>query len=382
MRRIALALGCLMLLACEDRRGVRDAAEVARTSTGARLESLLGAPQNDAFARALAPRAFEFPRDHGAHPEFRHEWWYVTGHLDAAHGERFGFELTFFRYALAPPAELPAPASRWRSRQIYAAHFAVTDVARKQFVFAERRARDALGLAGARADPLRVWVQDWSLEAAAPAWQLAGSDGGYALALELEPVAAPVLNGERGLSRKSAHPGAASYYYSIPRLSARGELVRAGERIAVSGSAWLDREWGSGALASDQQGWDWFALQLDDGSALMFYALRKRSGARDPFSAGTWIAPDGSARHVASTDVDIEVLDRWHSPRGGAYPSRWRLRVPALDLELELRPVLADQELDTTPRYWEGAVDVSGRRAGRGIAGRGYVELTGYAGAS
>jgi predicted secreted hydrolase len=149
--------------------------------------------------------------------------------------------------------------------------------------------------------------------------------------------------------------------------------------MPVSGPAWLDREWGSGGLASDQEGWDWFALQLEDGSALMFYALRKRGGARDPFSAGTWVDANGAAHALASTELDVEVLDRWHSPRGGTYPARWHLRAATLKLDLELNPVLADQELGTSPRYWEGAVDVAGTRDSRGIAGRGYVELTGYA---
>jgi len=225
---------------------------------------------------------------------------------------------------------------------------------------------------------LRVWVQDWSVASEPSGWQLSAADSPYSLSLVLEPAVPPIPNGEQGLSRKSKQPGAASFYYSIPWLTARGELRRDGRRLAVSGAAWLDREWGSGALAEDQEGWDWFALQLDDGSALMFYSLRKRDGTRDPFSAGTWIEADGSARQLAGTEIEIDVLDHWQSPRGGSYPARWRLRVAALGVDLELRPVLADQELDTTPRYWEGAVDVRGRRAGAELTGRGYVELTGY----
>lgn len=377
MRRLACVLGCFILAACETGT-VPDSPEVALASPGSRLDTLLAPAQSPGFEMALTRRAFEFPRDHGPHPEFRHEWWYFTGHLDAANGERFGFELTFFRYALTPQLQ-PAPtASHWRSHQVYVAHFAVTDVSGRRFHSAERRDRDALQLAGARAQPLRVWLQDWTLDSAGTEWQLSAGDATYALKLVLEPAVAPILNGEDGLSRKAPQPGAASYYYSIPRLTARGELKRAAQRLEVAGTAWLDREWGSGALARDQQGWDWFALQLDDGGALMFYALRKRSGARDPFSAGTWIGPNGVARRLTSSDVEIEVLDHWRSPRGGSYPSRWRLRLPALGLELELEPVLANQELDTTPRYWEGAVDARGHRGGRPTTGRGYVELTGY----
>jgi predicted secreted hydrolase len=262
---------------------------------------------------------------------------------------------------------------------VYVAHFAITDVPRGRFHFAERREREALQLAGAHTTPLRVWLQDWTLESDGSAWRLSAGDAAYGLQLTLTASGEPVLNGEAGLSRKSAERGAASYYYSIPLLTARGEVRRGTERHEVRGTAWLDREWGSGALASDQEGWDWFALQLADGSALMYYALRKRGGARDPFSAGTWVEADGRARPLGNADVEIETLDRWRSPRGGSYPARWRLHVPALSLELELVPVLADQELGTTPRYWEGAVDANGERAGQRLLGRGYVELTGYA---
>lgn len=378
VRSLTWLMACLALGACER-------APPAATSTnpsaspGTRLETLLAPADEEPFAFALAPREFEFPRDHGAHADFRHEWWYLTGHLDAAEGQRFGFELTFFRYALAPRSQRVAGASQWRAAQVYVAHFAITDVSRRQFYFAERRERDALQLAGARSEPLRVWLQDWTLESDGLQWRLSAGDPAYSLQLTLTAAGAPILNGDSGLSRKSAEPGAASYYYSIPVLTARGALARGTQRLDVRGTAWLDREWGSGALASDQQGWDWFALQLDDGSALMFYALRKRDGTRDPFGAGTWVDANGVARPLASADVQIDVLDHWSSPRGGSYPARWRLRVPLLALDLQLDPVLADQELGTTPRYWEGAVDLKGVRGKQPIAGRGYVELTGYA---
>jgi predicted secreted hydrolase len=341
---------------------------------------------NDGFARVLSARQFEFPEDHGPHPQFRHEWWYLTGHLKSASGARFGFELTFFRIGLAPPAPAEATAgndaSRWRTSQIYVAHFAITDIEHQHFHSAERYARDALGLAGARAAPFRVWLGGWSLEAAGAGrngdWTLQASDSSYGLALGLHALGPPVLNGERGLSVKSDAPGAASYYYSIPRLEARGELTVAGRTRTVSGLAWLDREWGSGSLGPHQQGWDWFALQLADGSAVMFYNLRDAGGAPDPHSAGTWIAPDGSTRSLSAKDVRIDIEDHWRSAHGDVYPSRWRLRVAPLALDLTAVPVLADQELDATPRYWEGEVQAAGTREGRAVAGEGYVELVGY----
>lgn len=346
------------------------------------------------FAEALAPRTFTFPRDHGPHPEFRQEWWYVTGNLDGADGRRFGFELTFFRVALAPPpaptaatrkAEeggAPSATSAWRAREIYMAHFAITDVGARRFHYAHKLARGALGLAGSEGPPLRVWIDDWTLGAAGAAagdWKLAAAQEGYALELELHPLTPPVLNGEAGLSVKSDAPASASYYYSIPRIAVHGTLLEHGKPLAVRGLAWLDREWGSGGLGPNQAGWDWFALQLDDGTALMFYALRDRDGSRDPHSAGTWVESSGEARPLKSPAVDIDVTDHWTTGDGVRYPSGWRLRVPSLGLDVTVHPVLPDQELKTSPRYFEGAVDVSGTREGRTLGGRGYVELVGYA---
>ncbi len=353
------------------------------------LDVIRGTGAADRFARAEDPVRFEFPRDHGPHPGFRHEWWYVTGNLDSDRGERFGFELTFFRFALAPPAgagSVPAGTSAWRTRQVYAAHFAITDVARGEFHFSQKRSRDALALAGAQADPFRVWLGDWVLGSASAErdsgasndWILHADGEGYELTLDARPLLQPVLNGEQGLSGKSGEPGAASYYYSIPRVAIHGRLVRDGASSDVHGLAWLDREWGSGSLGAQQQGWDWFALQLEEGGSLMFYALRHRDGSRDLLSAGTWVDSSGKSRVLTSDQVSIEVQDHWLSPRGGRYPSRWRVRIPTAGLDLEVRPVWPDQELVTRPRYWEGAVDVRGTKEGRRADGRGYVELVGY----
>jgi predicted secreted hydrolase len=339
------------------------------------------------FAEALVPRPFVFPRDHGPHPQFRQEWWYLTGNLQAADGARFGFELTFFRFALAPEgaaAVATTQPSAWRTRQIYMAHFAITDVARGSFRSAQKLERDALGLAGAEGEPLRVWTDDWSLSAAGPAaagaWRASAAQRGYALELALTPLEPPVPNGAAGLSVKSGAPGDATYYYSIPRLAAAGRIVRDGHALAVQGLAWFDREWGSGGLGPNEVGWDWFGLQLADGSALMFYVLRDRDGGRDPHSAGTWIDPAGRARALSSDEVQIEVTGHWTDGDGVRYPAGWRVVVPSLALAATVQPALPDQELRTTPRYWEGAVDVGGERAGRRLKGRGYVELVGYGG--
>jgi predicted secreted hydrolase len=349
--------------------------------------SVLRVADETGFAVANTPRRFEFPQDHGPHPQFRHEWWYFTGQLRSG-AETFGFELTVFRLALRPPqfaTSSTTGASAWRARQVYAAHFAITDVSRRSFFNATRYARDALNLAGAQAPPFAIRVADWSVIEApgAPSqtlhWQLQAADGDYQLRLDLRGAQPPVLNGEAGLSRKADAPGAASYYYSMPRLQAAGTLSRRGNSLPVSGVVWLDREWGSGSLGADQQGWDWFALDLEDGSTLMFYALRDRDGRRDPHSAGTFVDAAGVVTPLRNDDVQITVQRQWSSPRGGQYPAQWALRVRSQDLQLNVTPLLADQELSTQPRYWEGAVQVTGQRRGTPVSAQGYVELVGYA---
>ena len=348
---------------------------------GSRLSQLLSDDGASGYALATEPRRFSFPADHGPHPEFRNEWWYLTGNLDGENGERFGFELTIFRFLLTPPRE-PGQTSRWHSNQVYIGHFAISDVGNKQFHVAQRVSRDSMGLAGAQAEPFRVWVEDWSIAAkpdAAMTWRVQAADQDLLLDLNLTPLKAPALNGKNGLSRKSAKPGNASYYYSISRLQTAGFLQIGTQRFTVSGLSWLDREWSSSALSADQIGWDWFALQLDDGSELMLYQLRRLDGSRDPFSAGTWISPGGDSKYFDASEFTIDITKFWDSPLGGRYPGSWQVSVPGLDLQLDVDPVLDDQELSATVRYWEGAVDVSGKRDGEIVRGRGYVELTGYA---
>ena len=358
------------------------AADTSDEQERSELSDLLSADSTAGFAMVTEPRTFEFPLDHGPHPGYRNEWWYVTGNLDAADGRRFGFELTIFRFALTP--KLTQSISAWRTNQVYIAHFAVTDADGKNFYVAERFSRGAAGLAGADTDPFRVWIDDWRIaanetETDREDWRLRANDADVALDLRLRATKRPVLNGEDGLSQKSAEPGNASYYYSITRWQSDGRLRLGNEEFAVSGLSWLDREWSSSALASNQQGWDWFALQLSDGSELMFYSLRKTDGSQDIYSGGTWTSADGTSRHLERDEVVVSVTSSWTSPKGGTYPSAWEFALPTVELELRVVPVLDDQELFTTVRYWEGAVDVEGERQGVSISGRGYVELTGYA---
>jgi predicted secreted hydrolase len=339
----------------------------------------------EGFERALAPRPFGFPSDHGPHPTFRTEWWYWTGNLRASSGggvsRRFGFQLTFFRTALAPSV---APRrSAWGTRDVYMAHLALADVDTGRFHARDRWARGALDLGGASGDPFRVWVGDWIAEGQAPAGlpiRLRARESDLRIDLMLSAAKPPVIHGERGLSRKSAKPGNASYYYSLTRMPASGEVLVGDRAFSVEGLAWMDREWSTSALAPDQVGWDWFALQLDDGRELMLYRLRQRDGTISAVSQGTLVAADGATRVLDRDAVEVLVLDHWTSPRSGArYPARWRLRVPVAGLELLVTPLLRDQELDLAVRYWEGAVGVDGTADGRPLGGAGYVELVGYA---
>jgi predicted secreted hydrolase len=343
--------------------------------------ALGGSAGSEGYARAFQPREFRFPEDHGPHPEFRTEWWYWTGNLETADGRAFGYQLTLFRNALAPrEAER---SSGWGARQVYMGHFALSDIGAGRFHAFERFSREALGLAGAQAQPFRVWLEGWEAKAPEggvfPLRLTARGDNGAALELVLEEGKPPVLQGERGLSQKSAEPGNASYYYSLTRMPSRGTVTVEGRSYEVTGTSWMDREWSTSALGKEQVGWDWFALQLSDGSELMYYQLRLKDGSADPFSAGSFVPPQGAPVRLTRDEVRLEVLDTWKSPHGGTtYPSRWRLSVPSQQLQIDITPAQADQELLVSVRYWEGAVRLQGTRAGQPFSGRGYVELTGY----
>lgn len=347
----------------------------------AAVDQLLNGPSTAGYERAYHSREFRFPEDHGPHPRFRNEWWYFTGNLATAQGRRFGYELTIFRSAIKP-TPTPSP-SAWRQEQFYTAHLALTDVSGKRFYAVERHSRPALGLAGAQAQPFHVWLEDWQISAVFDSTpfpiRLKATHGDIAIDLELEQGKSPVLQGDRGLSQKSAEPGNASYYYSLTRMPTRGNVRVSAEEHPVSGDSWMDREWSTSALGKDQIGWDWFALQLSDGRELMYYQLRRHDGGIGDLSAGTLVRPDGTTERLAKNDVRIEVLDRWRNAEGADYPARWRLELPERGLSLEIVPLLADQELKLSARYWEGAVSISGQQNGAPLAGQGYVELVGYA---
>jgi predicted secreted hydrolase len=354
-----------------------DGDSAVRESPAGAMQILGAAP--DGFAIAALPRSFRFPDDHGAHSGFRTEWWYYTGNVATDAGRRFAFQLTFFRFALSP--QVAERASAWASNQVYMAHFAVTDVDEGRFHAAERFSRGALELAGARPEPFRVWLGDWQADASGGFFpqRLRANDGGYAIDLRLDEDKPVILNGDAGLSRKSADRGNASYYYSIPRIAVGGTITTPDGGWQVRGAAWFDREWSSSALAADQIGWDWFALQLSDGRDLMVFRLRSRDGDGHGYAAGTLVEASGEAHRLKAQDFLLDELESWRSPRGGArYPARWRLRVPDAAIDVEITPQIPDQELNLSFRYWEGASRVAGTSAAAPVTGFGHVELTGY----
>lgn len=344
-----------------------------------------------AFRLALPGYQYRFPRDHGSHDEFRTEWWYYTGHLESAEGRRFGYELTFFRRAVPQDGHRPS-RSRWAIRHVYLAHFAVTDVETGRFLYAEKISRAGLGKAGAEAGRLHVWTDRWVAEMGPAgrdqqplnAHHLAASTEEFSIDLHLMPDKPPIIHGQGGVSRKGASRGQASHYYSVTRLITGGTLSLNGREFPVTGLSWMDHEFGSANLEDAVVGWDWFSVQLNDHTELMLYVLRWGDGAPDPASSGTFLSSSGGSRHLYGRDFHIDVLDHWVSEASGArYPSRWRITVAPLDITLELRPLLADQELMTSKStqitYWEGAVAVTGKRGRGAVTGQGYVELTGYA---
>ena len=336
----------------------------------------------DGFARAQPARSFDFPVDHGPHADYQTEWWYYTGNLKADDGRHFGYQLTFFRRGLTPPSERQERSSAWATDEVFMAHFALTDVASKQHRAFERFSRGAAGLAGAESLPYRVWLEDWRVEAVEPtAVRLYAAQDAVTIDLLLTDLKGPILQGDGGYSQKGMEPGNASYYYSQTRLGSSGTIEIGKETHQIEGTSWMDHEFSTSALAPDQVGWDWFALQLDDGSELMVVQIRKADGSIDPYASGTLVAPDSTTRRLSRADFEITVIDTWRSSNSGAtYPARWTAQVPAVGLKLEIAPYLADQELNLSYSYWEGAVQVRGQLDGSAISGSGYVEMTGYAG--
>jgi predicted secreted hydrolase len=337
-----------------------------------------------AWRNAERGRVLRLPADHASHPEYRIEWWYYTGNLTSKAGRRFGYQLTFFRIGVDPA---PANPSRWTVRDLFLAHFAITDIAGRRHRAVEKLSRPALGWAGARTDVLRVWMDDWSVHHGDRGHHLTASSAEPSLMLDLSlgEGRPPVLHGERGYSQKGSEPGNASHYYSLTRMPTRGTLAIDGERFEVEGASWMDHEFGSSFLEKTQAGWDWFSIQLDDGTDLMLFQLRAADGSVDPRSSGTIVAGDGRISPFAAGAFTLTPVRRWSSPTSGAsYPVEWRIDAPGSRLALTVRAAVDAQEmhagLQSGIAYWEGAVEIAGTRDGRPVTGRGYLEMTGYSG--
>ena len=336
------------------------------------------------FKQAVPGYALQFPADHAAHPDYRTEWWYYTGHLQTTTGKRYGYQLTFFRHRVDSSGPTLNP-SKWFADNVYMAHLAITDETARRFVYGEKLNRAALGLAGASEQRYHVWNEDWLAERLGSVQHLAGEIPGYKLNLIVTPVKPPVLHGaaQDGLSQKGEGTGHASYYYSFTRLKTEGVLQTSEGAFEVEGVSWMDHEFSSSQLTESQVGWDWFSVQLANNYELMLFHMRQRDGSIDPYSSGTLVRPDGTSLHLRRDDVQVQAHGQWKSPKSGAvYPQRWTIRIPTVDLTLSLEPVLAEQELvtdnSTRVTYWEGSVSVRGSMQGQGTEGVGYVELTGY----
>jgi predicted secreted hydrolase len=330
------------------------------------------------YPSVLPGQSLQFPRDEGSHPDYRLEWWYVTGWVkDAAQRER-GFQVTFFRVRTGLDEGNP---SRFAPTQVVFAHAALADPKHGRLRHAERSARAGFGLAYAKEGGVDVKLDDWSLRQVAPDRYhavVAGED--FSLALDLRAIQPPMLQGEGGYSRKGPDARAASYYYSIPQLEVSGEASVEGERQRVTGQAWFDHEWPSDYVDPQAQGWDWMGINLEGGGALMAFRMRDTRGG-ERWASATVKAADGRLEHFGPADVEWQPGPRWRSPRTGTeYPVRWRVQVGREAYDVE--PLMNDAELDsrssTGTIYWEGPVVL--RRANGQVAGRGYLELTGYAG--
>ncbi|MCP4992572.1 MAG: carotenoid 1,2-hydratase [Gammaproteobacteria bacterium] len=356
----------LLMIGCSDPQPT--------TESSLKVNELLSATPPVGYQRASQPRVFQFPDDHGPHPDYASEWWYLTGNLEGEQGQRFGYQFTLFR--LGVDKNNHSKRSHWRNPDLYMAHFAVSDIKNQQHYSSERFSRGSPGVAGVMQRPFKAWLGPWQLQGTDSTFplELNAAHESFEIRLQIGAGGKPItLQGDQGLSQKSPLAGNASYYYSMTRLPSQGQIKLNGQSLRVQGDSWLDREWSSSALAKNQVGWDWFALQLNDGSDLMFYHLRTEEQTKHPFSRGSLVDPQGNKSDLLSDDIKLTALEWWTSDEGERYPVSWRLEVPEKGIDLRVNSAIEDQLMRTSIRYWEGSVEVSGSHSGRG-----YMELSGY----
>ena len=330
------------------------------------------------YKKATPGYHYEFPRDYFSHPDYKTEWWYYTGNLRSADGRRFGFELTFFRQAVARDAD----SSPWHIHDLYMAHLALSDLHGRSFYHDERINRAGPGIAGIDQRTGLIWNGNWQVQITAPRQALRALNEQFSIQLDLASAKPPVIQGEDGISRKTGGVGHASHYISLTRLTASGKIEVGGAAVQVEGSAWMDHEFFSDSMDASESGWDWLSMQLDDNSEIMLYRLRHRDGSVDPYSSGAYIDPQGNSTFLSLNDFTMTPAgDTWTSPQtGGVYPVRWHVAIPRLGLEAVVSTALANQELPSSlgPSYWEGVIDLTGTRVGNPLHGVGYLEMTGY----
>ncbi|HSM25475.1 MAG TPA: lipocalin-like domain-containing protein [Anaerolineaceae bacterium] len=351
----------------------------ANDQPGTNLEFFVGDSVGE-FQKAVELRDFQFPEDFGAHPEYLTEWWYYTGNLLTEDDRHFGYQLTFFRRAITEKPNL-LRESNWSTNQIYLAHFAITDTENKSHYVTDQISRGANELAGTKTDPyFSIWLNNWEIQQINDnLFSMKAKDENFEIDFQLEDGKGVIFHGEAGLSQKGEEEGNASYYFSQTRLITNGQLRIEDQWFDVDGFSWMDHEFGTSTLGENQIGWDWFSLQLDNNTELMLFQIRNNDGSTSPFSSGSLISDTGETTVVKLDDFKINVLDTWKNEEQVSYPSRWKIMVEAYDIELEIIPVINNQEMKLFFQYWEGAVLVQGMVNGDPVSGYGYVELTGYA---
>jgi predicted secreted hydrolase len=335
------------------------------------------------FAAAEPGYRYVFPRDHGPHPSYQTEWWYYTGRLTGESGRSYGYQLTFFRRGVDAAGVRNNP-SKWALKNVFLAHFAITDESEKTFSFAEKTTRPGGKAAGADAKRFKVWNGPWFAEEKDGVIVLSAVAEDRSIMLRLKPSRAPVIHGPGGVSRKGPGKTQTSHYYSMPRMETTGTLTINKRLETVKGLSWMDHEFGSNQLTEDQVGWDWFGIHLDNGMDLMLYRMRRSDGTVEPVSSGTLVHADGRSVHLPIEAFSYSIRDTWTSSKTRTvYPSRWVIAVPEHGIEITISPTVADQELVTSQStrvtYWEGSVAVKGHVGDTEVSGHGYVELTGYA---
>ena len=359
------------------------------------------------FTQALPGYKFSFPRDHASHDDYRTEWWYFTGHLNVDDNEKsgalgdkannnktpnhydsqksatarsFGYELTFFRLGLDQNDKNSSP---WSLKNLYLAHFAISDPEGHKFVYKEKMNRAGMQVADAKQDRPYVYNEGWSMEQLGDEISLRADTPEFNLHLLLTGEKPVTIHGKDGVSQKASCKGCASHYYSMTDLESKGTLVLENKNFNVHGMTWMDHEFGSNQMTDKQVGWDWYSIQLEDKTEVMLYVMRNADGTFDPMS-GTVVNPDGSTRHLELKDFAIKSTGSWTSNKTHAkYPMGWHVSIPSLKSELDIDPDLKDQELVTTSStgvtYWEGTCTVKGTESGHAAKGKSYVEMTGYA---